>query len=196
MNSNSTDHILKIVAIGPESTGKSTLCAELAVHFSTHWCQEYARDYLIKNGTDYSYEDLLLIAKGQLALEEKALQELSIVHSTNPSTERPILFVDTDMYVMKVWSEFVFDQCDPWILNQIAERKYDGYLLCKHDIPWTKDVLREYPEIEKRASLYNYYKDILINQQTPWFEVTGLNVERTSQAIKWVEELRKSIQAT
>ena len=194
MKLNSTDHILKIVAIGPESTGKSTLCTDLALHFSTHWCQEYAREYLIKNGTNYSYEDLLLIAKGQLALEEKALIELSIHHSKNDSTKQPILFIDTDMYVMKVWSEFVFDQCDPWILNQISERKYDGYLLCKHDLPWTKDELREYPEVEKRAFLYNYYKDILINQQTPWFEVTGSETERTQQAINWVDKLRKSFQ--
>ena len=194
MKLNNTDHILKIVAIGPESTGKSTLCTDLALHFSTHWCQEYAREYLIKNGTNYSYEDLLLIAKGQLALEEKALIELSIHHSKNDSTKQPILFIDTDMYVMKVWSEFVFDQCDPWILNQISERKYDGYLLCKHDLPWTKDELREYPEVEKRASLYNYYKDILINQQTPWFEVKGSETERTQQAINWVDNLRKSFQ--
>ena len=194
MKLNNTDHILKIVAIGPESTGKSTLCTELALHFSTYWCPEYAREYLINNGTNYSYEDLLLIAKGQLALEEKALIELSIHHSKNDSTKQPILFIDTDMYVMKVWSEFVFDQCDPWILNQISERKYDGYLLCKHDLPWTKDELREYPEVEKRASLYNYYKDILINQQTPWFEVTGSETERTQQAINWVDKLRKSFQ--
>ncbi len=194
MKLNNTDHILKIVAIGPESTGKSTLCTDLALHFSTHWCQEYAREYLIKNGTNYSYEDLLLIAKGQLALEEKALIELSIHHSKNDSTKQPILFIDTDMYVMKVWSEFVFDQCDQWILNQISERKYDGYLLCKHDLPWAKDELREYPEVEKRASLYNYYKDILINQQTPWFEVTGSEIERTQQAINWVDNLRKSFQ--
>ena len=194
MKFNNTDHILKIVAIGPESTGKSTLCTELALHFSTYWCPEYDREYLINNGTNYSYEDLLLIAKGQLALEEKALIELSIHHSKNDSTKQPILFIDTDMYVMKVWSEFVFDQCDPWILNQISERKYDGYLLCKHDLPWTKDELREYPEVEKRASLYNYYKDILINQQTPWFEVTGSETERTQQAINWVDKLRKSFQ--
>ena len=93
MKFNNTDHILKIVAIGPESTGKSTLCTELALHFSTHWCQEYAREYLINNGTNYSYEDLLLIAKGQLALEEKALIELSIHHSKNDSTKQPILFI-------------------------------------------------------------------------------------------------------
>jgi nicotinamide riboside kinase len=34
----------KIVVIGPESTGKSTLCEELAHHFETSWCPEFARE--------------------------------------------------------------------------------------------------------------------------------------------------------
>ena len=61
----------KIVVIGPESTGKSTLCEELAQHYNTMWCPEFAREYLLTNGTDYKYEDLLTIAKGQLALEDE-----------------------------------------------------------------------------------------------------------------------------
>jgi nicotinamide riboside kinase len=92
---------IKIVIIGPESTGKSTLCASLAAHFSTIWCKEYAREYLLKHGTDYSYDDLLVIARGQLKLEDEAVHSLAEAHSS-------LLFIDTDMYVMKVWCEFVF----------------------------------------------------------------------------------------
>ncbi|RYZ57066.1 MAG: ATPase, partial [Chitinophagaceae bacterium] len=62
----------KIVVIGPESTGKSTLCEELAEHYNTVWCPEYARDFLLQHGTDYTYDDLTTIAKGQLALEAEA----------------------------------------------------------------------------------------------------------------------------
>ena len=47
--------IKKIVAIGPESTGKSTLCQQLAQHFNTTWCPEYAREYLNQNGVKYDY---------------------------------------------------------------------------------------------------------------------------------------------
>ena len=36
----------KIVVIGPESTGKSSLCKLLAEHYNTLWCPEYAREYL------------------------------------------------------------------------------------------------------------------------------------------------------
>ena len=64
----------KIVIIGPESTGKSSLCDQLAEHYDTIWCKEYAREYLLENGTDYTYDDLLTVAKGQVRLEEKATE--------------------------------------------------------------------------------------------------------------------------
>ena len=66
----------KIAIIGPESTGKSTLCRQLAKHYDTLWCPEYAREYLLLHGTQYSYDDLLTIARGQVELEEKYIQLL------------------------------------------------------------------------------------------------------------------------
>ena len=42
----------KVVVIGPESTGKSSLCAKLAAHFESIWCPEFAREYLTKNGKE------------------------------------------------------------------------------------------------------------------------------------------------
>src|SRR5678815_2899550 len=116
--------IKKIVAIGPESTGKSTLCKQLANHYRTLWVPEFAREYLEKYGTDYSYENLLTIAQSHVALEEqyektmmnddwtKGSSESNSVLTIHPS---PLLFIDTDMYVMKVWCEFVFDKCHNWI---------------------------------------------------------------------------------
>lgn len=186
-----TKKMIKIVVVGPESTGKSTISAELAAHFSTIWCREYAREYLLQYGTSYSFNDLLLIAEGQIALEEKAIEELLLLQAKQDKKQMPVLFIDTDMYVMKVWCEFVFEKCHYWILNQIVERNYDGYLLCKPDLPWVKDELREYPDYQTRDTLYHHYKDILINQKTPWFEVSGTNTNRKQHAISWVEELIK-----
>ena len=182
----------KIVVIGPESTGKSTLCEGLAAHFHTDWVPEYAREYLLAHGMDYRYEDLLTIARGQVALEEEAIGRAPSVFPAGGSRSdggMDLLFIDTDLYVMKVWSEFVFDRCDPWILEQIAVRKYDAYLLCKTDLPWVKDELREYPDLENREKLFHIYRDILVNQSTPWAEIGGCAEERLGVAIEAVDKL-------
>jgi nicotinamide riboside kinase len=208
--------IKKIVIIGPESTGKSALCEQLAQHFDTLWCPEYAREYLLAHGKNYTYDDLLTIAKGQLQLEdeyvEKVLSEMQETRNKKQKTKNKKqepeienlklkginhkretinnkhLFIDTDMYVMKVWSEYVFGKCHQFILDQIVERKYNLYLLCNIDLPWVQDELREYPKEEPRKELYRIYKDILINQQTPWVEIRGDYKERLQQAIAAVEQ--------
>ncbi len=180
----------KIVVIGPESTGKSSLCEELAQHFDTLWCPEFAREYLLTNGKDYQYSDLLTIAKGQLAMEEEYESSVDRLHSQN-NNNPSLLFIDTDMYVMKVWCEFVFGKCHAWILDQVVKKKYDLYLLCNIDLPWVQDELREYPDLESRQRLYHIYKDIMINQSTPWIDISGDYEERRLTAIAAVEQLLK-----
>ena len=180
----------KIVIIGPESTGKSTLCEQLAAHYHTDWVPEYAREHMTTHGKAYRYEDLLSIAKGQLALEDAAAARMLREQGLAETATR-LLFIDTDMYVMKVWSEFVFGKCDPWILTQILLRKYDGYLLCRTDLPWTADELREYPDLVTREKLFHIYRDCLINQDTPWSEIGGQAAERLEGAIAAVDRLIK-----
>jgi len=194
----------KIVAIGPESTGKSSLCEQLAKHYNTLWCPEYAREYLTLHGMNYRYEDLLTIAKGQIELEEKCeslvrSRESAVKSPTNSfttddprlATDNSLLFIDTDMYVMKVWCEFVFGKCHQFILDQIAERTYDLYLLCDIDLPWTHDALREYPDEAPRQQLYKIYKSILENQVIPWVEINGNYEQRIERAITAVDSILK-----
>jgi NadR type nicotinamide-nucleotide adenylyltransferase len=180
----------KIAIIGPESTGKSTLCEQLAEHYHTLWCPEYAREYLLEHGMDYTYDDLLTIAKGQVTLEEKFVQ-LAIINRQSASREEYPLFIDTDMYVMKVWCEFVFGKCHQYILDQIAQRKYDLYFLCNVDLPWTHDELREYPDLETRQKLYEIYKGIMTNQTVPWVEISRDSEKRFQTAVRAVDALLK-----
>ena len=169
--------IKKVVILGPESTGKSTMCTMLAALFNTIWVKEYAREYLLKNGTNYSYENLYEIAQGQLAAEKNTVE----------NTSKEIIFIDTDMYVVKVWSEYVFNKCDNRILNEIVQSDCDLYLLLNTDLPWEKDELREYPDNETREKLFHFYKEEMQEQKKPWHIVSGQGNERFLNALKIIE---------
>lgn len=191
----------KVVIIGPESTGKSTLCQQLAIHYNTNWCAEFAREYLLTHGTDYDIADLELIAKGQLTLEDTEAQKVEksftkVNETIWLNTQKlqsqnypPILFIDTDMYVMKVWASYVFNQSISFVEENIKTRKYHLYLLCQNDLPWVKDELREYPNEEPREELFQIYKHILQNQSTPFSIINGNYEERLQQAITAVQTI-------
>lgn len=169
--------IKKIVVIGPESTGKSTLSKALAAALQTVWVEEYARQYLEQLGRDYAIEDLLEIAKGQIASESKA-----------QSQANQFLVCDTDLHVIKVWSEFKYGTCNSWILEQIATRKYDLYLLAAIDVPWTPDPLREHPDVNIRALLFQQYLDIVQQSNTPFVIIQGSEEQRLIHALRAIEK--------
>lgn len=162
----------KIVVIGPESTGKSTLSAALATHLQTVWVDEYARSYLEQQNNAYGYEDLLAIAKGQLASEDRL-----------SATANRFLLCDTDLYVLMVWCHHRFGKVHPFILEEIARRQYDAYILCQTDIPWTPDPQREYPDHNERLYFYHIYKDIVINSGRPFIIIGGNEQQRLEQAL-------------
>jgi NadR type nicotinamide-nucleotide adenylyltransferase len=176
--------VKKVVVIGPESTGKSVLCEKLSLHYNTIWCPEYAREYLFVLDREYHYDDLLFIAQKQLELAEKYTADAIQKKSSS-------IFFDTDMHVMKVWSEVVFGKCHPWILEQAAAQDSDLYLLCMPDIPWVDDGLREYPDLHVREDLYEIYKEILSQQNKPWIEISGNYERRFEVAVAAVDAMLK-----
>ena len=157
--------MLRILLTGPESTGKTLLARRLAEVYQTAWAPEYARAYLETLGRPYEESDLLHIARGQLLLEDYQAQ-----------FARRILPCDTGMLVMKVWSEFKYGRCHPWILEQLQQRSYDIYLLCGTDVPWAYDPQRENPN--EREELYTIYKRELEQLGVPYTELRGGVEER------------------
>ncbi len=163
----------KVVVIGPESTGKTTLSQSLSSHYGAPWVPEFARSYLDRLGRPYVLEDLTRIARGQLEGEDLELQKAGT-----------LLICDTDLYVLKVWSEHAFGTCDPWILDRIAERTYDLYLLTGIDLPWTDDPQREHPEPAMREYFHRVYRDLVLQSITPWKDIRGNQQERLSRSIE------------
>jgi len=167
--------IKKIAITGPESTGKSVLAAELAKHYNTVWVPEYAREYLGGIQRPYEQQDLVKIAKGQLKSEAEFLKLAG-----------KILFCDTDLTVIKIWSEYKYKSCDPWILENHISHSYDLHILCNIDLPWTPDPLREHPKQRKR--LFELYIEEFEHAGFPYVIISGSGKERSGNAIKAIEE--------
>jgi NadR type nicotinamide-nucleotide adenylyltransferase len=167
---------IKIVIIGPESTGKSTLANDLAKHYGEQWVPEFARQYIEKLSRTYKYEDLLAIAKGQIKMEEKQEKKAS-----------SLLFCDTDLHVMDVWSRHSFGKTHKWTLKQISQREYDLYLLTNIDIPWKADPQREHPDPDMRKYFFDLYLRKIQSTGVPYEIISGRPEERLARAIEVIE---------
>jgi nicotinamide riboside kinase len=139
---------------------------------------EYARQYLEELDRPYKEQDLAEIAKGQLSAED------SLLGRANEH-----LICDTDLNVAKVWSEHRYNRCCSSILQSIAERRYDLYLLTYIDVVWQDDPQREHPEEGMRSYFYQQYRDIVINSGVPWADMRGNEDQRLRLALKAIEAL-------
>ncbi|SHK35356.1 AAA family ATPase [Hymenobacter psychrotolerans] len=172
--------MLRVALTGPESTGKTTLSRHLAAHYNTSWAPEYARTYLEQYGPKYTLEDLEAIAHGQLRAEAEA--EIQAIQMG-----RPIFFCDTDLLVIKIWSEHTFGHCPDWILEQIEQQHYDLVLLLNVDLPWEPDPLREHPHL--RQQFFRLYQHTLQEQLSHFAEISGPPAQRLEQACYHIDEL-------
>jgi len=168
-------NLKRILILGPESTGKSTLTEDLAKYFGEPWVPEYAREYLDKLGREYRYEDLVKIGEGQVALEDEIAEKA-----------KKYLFCDTDLRVIHIWSEHRFGKTDPWVLDQIKERKYDLILLTDTDLPWTPDPQREHPELEMRNYFLDLYTKLAEESGFPFHLISGNKNERLKKALEFI----------
>ncbi len=176
MNAVPAPHIKRVVIIGPECTGKSDLSEFLASHYNTQWAPEYARGYLGNLVRPYNQDDLTTIAHGQLRIEDE------FARSANG-----VLFCDTNLYVIKIWSQVKYGEVNPEILSLIEKRNYDLYLLTNIDIPWEDDPQREHPD--KREELFEMYLTEMKNQSVPFVQIRGERQERRETAIRAVDEM-------
>lgn len=151
---------MKIAFTGPESCGKSTLAEWFASAFHLPLSEEYARTYL-ENRSSYEQSDLDRICKGQLEHWKK------LGHS---------YVADTEMTVLKVWSDYRYRQVSELISESYVLQQFDHYFLCAPDIPWVEDPLRENPT--DREELFELYVNELSIMQRSFTILTGGLLDR------------------
>ncbi len=171
--------VIKIAVVGPESTGKSTLCEQLALHYQTVFVPEYARHYFKKkNIDDYSLNELETIYVHQVENEKKVIP-----------TANKFLFCDTTLLTGKIWGLEDFRSVPPFITTNISKVKYDLYLLTNNDVIWKKDSLRKNPD--NREHIYNRNIEELKLLQANYKVIEGINEQRLTNAIKYIDTLFK-----
>jgi len=172
--------MLKIAITGPESTGKSTLSKQLASHYQTVWVPEYARTYIAGLNREYTLDDIETIARGQIQLEKQLL-----------TSAGNVLISDTDLLVLKIWSEHAFGRTPQFILEKLEQQDYNLYLLMGVDLPWEPDPQREHPHL--RQYFYDWYKRELAALEVPFAEVTGQQHERFENARGHIDALLRQL---
>ncbi len=170
-------HFVKRVCVfGPESTGKTTLARRLAERFDTAWVPEYARTWLEARGGEPAFEDLVTIARGQVASEDALARNA-----------RGVLLCDTDPLLTTIWSEVLFGKVAPELEEIARARTYDLYLLLNVDVPWVKDPVRYLPD--ERRSFFERCRTRLEREERRYIIIEGPWAEREARAQAAVEAI-------
>ncbi|MBN8697581.1 MAG: ATP-binding protein [Bacteroidetes bacterium] len=172
--------VKRIALLGPESTAKSTLSEQLALHYQTQWVKEHAREYLSRLNKKYTLEDIVTISQEQLAIEQELLPR-----------SKELIFIDTEFINAKIWCLDVFKTCPEYISKNITEQAYDLYLLTYPDLPWKPDPLRENPN--RREYFFNWYEQELKEIGAKYTIIKGSGQERFSQALRAVENFKRGL---
>lgn len=166
---------IRIAIVGAESSGKTTLCRDLAEHYAADWLPEYAREYFAHNDSPgYDIDDVVRIGAEQLLREQQ--------HSA------PLLFCDSNLLINRIWAEERFGFCPEWIAEHYRPQDYLLHLLPTPDIPWEPDPLRENPHDRQR--LFERYHLALTESGCRFVVVSGSRQERVQQAVDELHRLR------
>jgi NadR type nicotinamide-nucleotide adenylyltransferase len=138
--------VRRVVLVGPESTGKTWLAGELALHYGVPWAPEHARAYVEHHGAALAYADVDAIGRGQRDGEDEAV-------AAGEAAGARFVVLDTDLLSTMVYSRHYYGDCPAWIEAEVARRLGDLYLLHDIDVEWKADGFqREAPE--RREELF------------------------------------------
>lgn len=144
---------------------------QLAETFDGLYVSEYAREYVENLTGQYTFADVENIAREQI---DRYFQAQKHPEKT--------VFFDTWLIITKVWFEWVFGRVPAWIDDAIQDFPVDLFLLCRPDLPWEADPVRENGG-ENRIKLFNRYREELIRKGFPFVEIEGIGADRLQAAV-------------
>ncbi|TLD70971.1 ATPase [Phragmitibacter flavus] len=159
--------VKKVCFLGGESTGKSTLAAQLAKVYNTLHVAEYGRELWEQQSGTLHYDDLLKIARTQTAREDLATRKAS-----------EFLFCDTSPLTTLFYSRSLFGRADP-LIESFAQRPYDHTFLCAPDFQFDQDGTRR--DAEFRVHQHAWYLDQLNARGIEHTLLTGTLESRINQ---------------
>ena len=185
----------RVVVLGAESTGTTTVAQALAAHYRTRggaWSAttcvtEYGRDYTAVKWAEqpgslddvvWQTNDFDVIAAEQTRRENAAARNGS-----------PLLVCDTDAVATAVWERRYLGAAarvgQPW--TEVPPRAV--YLVTDHDdVPWVDDGMRE-GDLTIRAAMTGWFTDALTRAGHSWVPLTGTLEQRIELAIRTVDPL-------
>jgi NadR type nicotinamide-nucleotide adenylyltransferase len=163
----------RIVVLGAESTGTTTLAHALAEHFKTSWVPEYGREYSFekqaRGESEWRTEEFLEIAKEQTRREDLAAREAN-----------RFLICDTNAFATTLWHRRYMGFDSQELADFAKSCRADFYILTGDEIPFVQDGLRDGEFI--RHEMHRWFETALGRKNLPWQLVRGTLEERLKQA--------------
>jgi HTH-type transcriptional regulator, transcriptional repressor of NAD biosynthesis genes len=171
--------VKRVVIIGSESSGTTTLARALAEHYRTTWVPEFGRFYSegrLYSAQPWQSDEFTFIAIEQARMED-ALAELA----------NEVLICDTDPFATSIWHERYMGTSSDAVRAIAAGRHYDLYVVTDVNIPFVADEIRDGESF--RQWMQGRFIEELSQSATPMIVVTGPHHERFAAAINRIDEI-------
>lgn len=165
---------IKVVVLGTESTGKTTLTEQLANYFTCNYVKEAGRD-LIANSNSFEFDNLYLVATEHAKRIDKAVLDKS-----------PLIIIDTDIHTTKSYANFIFNKSLEVENNIYNSNKADISLYLNNDVEYVQDGTRlsEYD----RNLLDLSHRQVLQQHNIEITEITGNWEQRFDKAVRIIKQ--------